>query len=155
MDDMKLEEVKFEELIGKTLVSVSGKVGDDEMLFETDDGESYRLYHQQECCEGVTIEDIAGDINDLLGHPILMAEEAKSRENPEGVRTEHTLEDSFTWTFYKLSTIKASVTIRWYGASNGYYSEDVDFVRVVTKEVRDEDGKVLVLYSRTRLDKSL
>ena len=84
--------------------------------------------HDQDCCEDVSVEDIAGNIQDLIGSPILQAEESTSDETPEGVKPEY--QDSFTWTFYKLATVKGYVTIRWYGESNGYYSESVDFEKV-------------------------
>jgi hypothetical protein len=72
--------------------------------------------------------DIAGDLNDLIGTPLLMAEEITNEYdvNPEGV-TIPGYQDSFTWTFYKLATIKGSVTLSWYGESNGYYNESVSF----------------------------
>lgn len=76
--------------------------------------------------------DIAGDMQDLVGTPILMAEEViHKNENPGGVKELDSpyVDDSFTWTFYKLATIKGSVTIRWFGTSNGYYSEQVEFIR--------------------------
>ena len=111
---------------------IVGKKGDDEMVFKTNKG-NFRLHHLQDCCESVTIEDISGDINDLIGSPILLAEEViHGREvNPEGVEVPE-YQESFTWTFYKLATVRGAVTIRWYGESNGYYSESVDFDEVKT-----------------------
>lgn len=113
----------FSELIGKTLTQIN--VDTDEIRFICDDGTSYRMHHLQDCCECVSVEDVIGDVEDLIGKPILKAEETTSGENPEGIVKEY--QDSFTWTFYHLATIKGHVTIRWYGESNGYYSESVDF----------------------------
>lgn len=115
---------RFENLLGKTLSNVENH-DNTEIVFTLDNGEKYRLYHSQDCCESVTVEDVAGSLEDLIGSPITMAEEATSRQNPEGVKPAY--QDSFTWTFYKLATVKGYVTIRWYGESNGYYSESVDW----------------------------
>lgn len=106
-------------LLGKTLISVTGGKGYDEILFKTDNNKEYKMYHEQDCCESVYVEDVIGDMEDLIGSPITMAEEVS--ENDEGAS------ESGTWTFYKLATINGYVTIRWYGTSNGYYSEAVSF----------------------------
>jgi len=116
-------DVKFEILLGKTLKSINKVLldGGDCLRFTTDKGEVFESYHEQDCCESVSIEDINGDLEDLLNSPILQAEEVTK----DGVETECGY--TSTWTFYKLATIKGYVTIRWYGESNGYYSESVDF----------------------------
>lgn len=120
----------FSELKGKTLKEIRGlKTGNDNVRFITEEGEVYHMFHDQECCEDVRIEDVCGDVDDLIGSEILMAEEASNYCGGEGRLSEY--DDSYTWTFYKLATIKGYVTIRWYGTSNGYYSEDVDFEKVV------------------------
>lgn len=111
------------ELLGKTLVEVDRRTFEfeDEIYFTTDRGLVYRMWHIQDCCEAVWIEDICGDLKSLVGSPILQAEEVSNHE-------EETDEfNSRTWTFYKLATVNGYVTIRWCGESSGYYSESVNF----------------------------
>ena len=50
--------------------------------FEVDDGTAFELYHSQDCCESVVVESIVGDFADLVGTPILLAEEAQSDQTP-------------------------------------------------------------------------
>lgn len=108
------------QLLNKTIIEIVKS--DDELIFHCDDGDVYKMFHQQDCCESVYIEDIVGDIQDLIGEPILLAEESTSEgEEDYG---------SSTWTFYKLATIRGYVDIRWFGSSNGYYSESVDVVKL-------------------------
>jgi len=114
---------KFEDLKGKVLKEAT--VEDREIRFVTVDGDIYRMFHYQDCCETVYVESVVGDVQDLVGEPILVAEEVTSHDNPEGFESEY--QESFTWTFYKLATRKGYVDIRWYGESNGYYSERVSF----------------------------
>lgn len=107
----------IKELQGATLIRVRQN-GDDELVMVTSDGLEVTFYHEQDCCETVTIEDVNGDWNDLLGVPLLVAE-VRSESSPG--EWEHT-----TYTFYTFRTIKGSVDVRWCGSSNGYYSEGVD-----------------------------
>lgn len=114
------------ELVGKTLSDV--KVGETEILFETTDGERFKMYHEQDCCEGVSVEDIVGDVKSLIGNPILVAEERTNHNDPK--KDGDYADDSCTWTFYEIATVKGAVTIRWYGSSNGHYSESVSIARI-------------------------
>jgi hypothetical protein len=121
---------EFSEFKGKIITSIEGaKVGNDEIIFSLSTGEKFRLFHNQDCCESVLIEEIIGEIDDLIDSVITEAEEITSHENPEGYKPEY--QGSFTWTFYKIGTKKGFVTIRWYGESNGYYGEEVDFEEVL------------------------
>ena len=129
-------EAEFSDLLGNTLKGVSVVENDgckNEIIFETIDGDVYRSYHDQCCCEYVGIDDIEGDLRDLIGVPILQAEVVCNTEDEFGDFKKDEYTESFTWTFYKLATIKGYVTIRWLGESNGYYSESVDFEKVEYK----------------------
>jgi hypothetical protein len=117
----------FADMAGKLCTNVQGGVGDADMSFYFDlDGYVMRMYHSQDCCESVEVHDIVGDLSDLVGQVILRAEESTSGSPPEGVDVGN--RESQTWTFYKLATIKGYVDIRWFGTSNGYYSEGVSIV---------------------------
>lgn len=121
--------VDFSTLLGKTLIEIE-RGGDDQLTFRTTD-ESFVMRHIQDCCENVQIAEIIGSLDDLIGEPILLAEEVVNGQDvtPDGVEPPE-YPDSFTWTFYKLRTLTGDVTIRWLGESNGYYSESVDFEKV-------------------------
>jgi hypothetical protein len=111
---------EIKDMVGKTFTRVYGGVGDGEMVFENDT-ERYVFTHDQDCCECVDINDVVGDISDLEGVPLLMAEEVSGYVGPEPEYA-----DSYTYTFYKFATIRGYVDVRWLGESNGYYSESVD-----------------------------
>jgi len=118
-------------LVGKTFTKIERF--EDELIFWAENkSDSYALFHEQDCCETVYLEDVIGDLADLENSPILLAEEASSTDLPPISEDD----ESYTWTFYKFSTIKGSVTLRWYGVSNGYYSE-----RVTCGRWKDSSGE--------------
>ena len=128
------EKINFSDLVGKTMISVE-QVGKDMIVFISNEGERWEMYHEQDCCECVTIEDICGDLSDLENAPLLRAVEASNSDcDPL-----YTNDNSCTWTFYHLATIKGHVTIRWYGTSNGYYSEKVELIKVLMPDDCEDD----------------
>jgi hypothetical protein len=121
---MKANEVTIEELMGQTIVQIAGaEKGQEEILFTLKDSRVFRMFHEQDCCESVQVEDVCGDINDLIDRPIVRAEAPSTKNEP---KPSDKYIDYWTWTFYILGTQKGTVTIRWLGSSNGYYSEGVD-----------------------------
>jgi hypothetical protein len=113
------EATVYNKLIGKTVKSAQA-VGD-EFKIQFNDGSSVLLYHEKDCCESVTIEDICGDVSDLIDGVINEFECVTNSDDPMG----KDMCESFTWSFYKISTNKGGIVIRWFGESNGYYSETV------------------------------
>lgn len=138
-----MERAEIKDLIGRIVTKIESSV--DEIIFYCEDGDIYKMYHEQDCCESVMIDGISGDLEDLVGTPILQAEEVSNEEFEQAFEAKFKHVDdwsyskkddegnyepeSCTWTFYKLATIKGYVDIRWYGESNGYYSESVDFMK--------------------------
>lgn len=105
-------------LIGKTFTKVEN-INNQSVLFTAADGEIVELKHTQDCCERVYLEDVTGDLSDLEGAIIVRAEETTSE-----VETGE-YGDISMWTFYNISSVKGSVTLRFCGSSNGYYSVSV------------------------------
>jgi hypothetical protein len=114
---------EFDDLLGRVVSHYDCK--QDELVLHFGEKQRVRLYHEQDCCESVWIEDICGDLDDLIGSPLIEAEVViRERVDLEPERP-HSADESFTWTFYKFGTRRGSVTVRWFGTSNGYYSESV------------------------------
>jgi hypothetical protein len=114
-------ETNFSDLLGQVITKLEIDKEDGDEIRITTEEKQYLMYHDQDCCEHVYIEDICGDLEDIKNSKILLAEEVSKVEADYGYEE---------WTFYKLSTIKGSVTIRWNGSGNGYYSTSVSFKEV-------------------------
>jgi len=141
----------FDQLKGQTICTIDHNETWDEFDITLTDGRTFRLSHTQDCCESVTLDDVCGDIDDLLNSPLLEAEVA-CNDNGEWddsllgktIRTEHLIQgkaitlkpydsgdnEEQEWTFYKLGTIKGCVVLTWRGESNGYYSIEVNFNQI-------------------------
>ena len=131
---MVLRSLEIDDMIGRVFVSVEQE-NNNSLVFTEDDGKKWVFYHEQDCCEFVRIEDIVGDLKDLVGEPLIVASESSNQEYKDDLYG-----DRITWTYYKFATRNGYVDVRWYGSSNGYYSERVDLeVTWEGKEVTASD----------------
>ena len=119
-DDNSKRLVPFDSLVGKVITAIETNDSEDVLYFYTVCDRLYMMFHVQDCCETVDIEDVCGEWEDIMYWPVHLAEERKDSGGTDDG-------DSVTWTFYEIQTIKGGVTIRWHGRSNGYYSESVSF----------------------------
>ena len=106
------------------IISVKGlEKESEEVIFKCRDGHDIKIYHIQDCCENVYLEsaDSIDNKDDIYTNC-----EWCELEIVQGETGSDEWGESYTWTFCKLKTNKGYDTMRWYGTSNGYYSEDVD-----------------------------
>ena len=135
---MSYKYLEAEALRGLTIlhVKVSFPVGHPKYCYRTSDesvllqtfGRSFRIHHNQACCESVQLASITGDLNHLIGSPILDAEKRiETSEWPADLDKENFfVEESFTITSVIITTALGTVCIRWVGTSNRWYGESVD-----------------------------
>ena len=77
---------KFNDIVGQICIDVKRNdkhLHEDEIHFTLENGDRYALAHSQDCCESVVIESIEGDLKDLVGSPIVMADESSNTGSDE------------------------------------------------------------------------
>ena len=101
------------------------------IIIQFKSGEKLDMRHDQDWGEDVYLEEIIGDLQDLVGSAIVSAYKSSSSTTSEYGDVEQ-------WTFYRFVTEKGPVTLRWIGTSNGYYSTEVEatFYPVNGKELK-------------------
>lgn len=111
----------FKDLEGRKIKDVAKS--DEHVELITEEGISFNLFHDKDCCESVEVEDIiGGELTELIGETVIEARKESGQLLPQ----KEMYDESYTWTFYIIRTNKTSLTIRFYGTSNGYYSEEVE-----------------------------
>lgn len=68
---MTLEVNTLKPMLGRVIRSVRLAPDKTELIFEADNNVRFRFYHEQDCCEKVAIEDVVGDLEDLIDAPVL------------------------------------------------------------------------------------
>lgn len=118
-------------LVGLTITEIHGAEPGSESVTIVTPGVTFRMHHDQSCCEFVRVFSV-------IGTPVAgrVLECVESDEPPAGVPDGYEFNDSHTWTVYRFTVAPTDgeepvrFEIAWLGESNGNYSESVSFERV-------------------------
>lgn len=142
--DPKQTEKMSELLLGKTIVQLEGAfTGSKLVVFHLDDGVRVRMRPDENWDTSISLEDVAGDIEDLIGTVTLSEVIINDQSNRHGKEA---------WTFYRLATKAGLVVFRWYGVAGAYYSVDVNIEldQTIWYEVVIFDNGILLEGERER-----
>ena len=112
-------------LIGRVIKSVEVGKSEGRVKFYLKDGTALAIWHEHDCSDCVYLEDIIGidTVTQLTGETVLDAYVSYR----VGEHDKDSTWGRFSvWVFLMLRTNNYSVVFRWYGTSNGYYSECPD-----------------------------
>lgn len=112
--------LEFNDLSGYYLESIDIDEYASEVIIKTSIG-IFRLYHEQECCEEISLTASSIPVG-FTNSQIILAE-----ERYEDWVTDYGIKGT---TFYELATEGGAVTLCFHGESNGYYSIGVDIERL-------------------------
>jgi len=119
---------EFKKMVGEIISEITLKTDDnnyEQLIFKTESGKIFKMFHENDCCEIVYLEDvIGGRLTDLLGETVVDVD-IKTNSIKNNKNTEIYIE----YYFYEIKTNENTITLRWYGDSE-YYSAYVDFEEI-------------------------
>jgi hypothetical protein len=119
--------MSVESMIGSVVKSIDIDESNDDCLITLEDGRKFKIEHFQDCCETVQFYDASGDVHSLIGKKLTNVTEDY---NDDPIEEDLSCDGSHTWSVYKFQTDENTVILRWYGDSNGYYSETTQLYEV-------------------------
>ena len=108
----------LDNMVGRVVKYVD--IDHDQMKITCEDNSVFTFYHEQDCCECVYIADTEGEPMSLKGWKLLLVDMEATKESSWD------RDESKTTTVVKFVTDENTVSVKWIGESNGYYSESVD-----------------------------
>ena len=125
------------DIVGKRVLAVNGlRKGSEAVDFLLSDGSVFEMAYHPDCYASCYILELDCAPEDFVDQVVLSAEVVSNSGAESPPPPGEYAPDSYTWTFVKFSTSKGHFTVRWYGESNGYYSETPSFTRLPPDEAR-------------------